>query len=424
MRRFFISILFLTALSTLQLPWNQGKITAAVQISAEGRNATGRNSAHDASLATGSDIGAKINSLVARCGGLDCRIFVPVGNYTFTTPIVLASNVELYGAGEYLSTINYEGSAGTTAIAAKAPTTNVKIHDLQVIGKPETIGTPASYNSNFAISIAGTYSTIDKVHVAHFWGYGGMVNVQGSHNTISNSDLQYGTFCLGLSGSHQTAKHNYLSNHYSAASKYELPAVHYWDGIASEGLSYALIEDNTVEDNGQSGIYEGGNGSVSEFNKIIHNVVKSNWNRGIDSGVTGHVSARNGINSLTIIGNHAIDNLENNIWVICVQKATISSNYTEYTSDYPKLFGQRAANTRSGIAVGDICGASPGDTTNCITVLGNTSIDYQNTAVVGINLNIKATSANNTISNNSNNSRYYFSEAAAQTKKSNTRTKC
>ncbi len=266
MRGFFINFLFLTAsLHTQQLSWNQARNTAYVQTSAGGQTTALRRSVYDASLATGSDIGAKINSLVVRCGGLHCQIFIPAGNYTFTSPIVLASNVELYGAGEYLSTLNYEGSSGTTAITAKGVTTKVKIHDLQVIGRPETIGVPPSYNSNFAISIAGTFSTLDKVHVAHFWGYGGMVNVQGSYNAVSNSDLQYGTFCLGLTGSHQTAKHNYLSNHYSAASRYEAPAVHYWDGIASEGLSYALIEGNTVEDNGQSGIYEGGNGSVSEF---------------------------------------------------------------------------------------------------------------------------------------------------------------
>src|ERR1700727_2972342 len=107
MRQFFINILFLTAsLHTPRLSWNQAKNTAYVQTSAGGQTTASRRSVYDASLAIGSDIGAKINSLVVRCGGLYCQIFIPAGNYTFATPIVLASNVELYGAGEYLSPLN------------------------------------------------------------------------------------------------------------------------------------------------------------------------------------------------------------------------------------------------------------------------------------------------------------------------------
>jgi Right handed beta helix region len=380
----------------------------------------------NASLAAGSDIGAKINTLVAGCAGTYCPIFIPAGAYTFTTPVVLASNVELFGAGQNKTILTYKAlhpSAGssataaqmTTAVTAGDSTTKVKIHDLQILGTQETVGSPATYNNTQGILLKGTYSTIDKVKVAHHWAYGSPIVIGGSHNTLSNSDVEYGTFCVSLSGSYQTVSKNYISNHYSTASAAEAPAVHYWDGIVSEGLTYALIDGNTVEDNGQSGIYEGGNGSLSAHNKINNNLVQHNWNRGIDNGVTGHASKGNGVLSLTITNNHVIDNLEDNIWLICVQQADVTGNRTEYTSNYPVFFKSKAANTRSGIVVGDLCGPDPQDTTSNISVTGNTVSDYQ-TSTIGLNFNVKPASIGNKFTGNTNNAQFYVSPHAVLAK--------
>jgi hypothetical protein len=326
--------------------------------------------------------------------------------------------VDLYGAGEYQTILIYTalhptaGSATTTAaittaITAGSSTTKVKIHDLQLLGTQETIGSPATYNNTQGITLKGTYGSVDRVKLAHHWAYGSPIRIGGSHNSLSHSDIEYGTFCVGLTGSYQTISKNYISNHYSAASKSEAPAVHYWDGISSEGLSYSLIDGNTVEDNGQGGIYAGGNGSRSSHNKITNNIVQHNWHRGIDNGVTGHVSKENGISSMTVTNNHVIDNLDDNIWLICVQQADVSGNRTEYTSGYPAFFGSKATSTRAGIAVGDLCGDAPQDISSNVSVTGNTVRDYQAKSVIGLNLNVKALSIGNKFTGNTNNSRFY-----------------
>ena len=360
----------------------------------------------NASLAAGADVGAKVNTLVKVCAGASCRILIPAGTYTYSTPIVLASNVELFGAGKQLTSLIYKGSPGTTAILAGSSTANVNLHDFQLDGTKEVVGAAASYNKSFGIFLMGSNSVIDKVHVGHFWGYGAGITVRGSHNTVSNSDVQYSTYGIGLDGDQQTIKNNFVSNHYSMASAAERPAVHYWDGIAAEGLSYSRIEGNTVEDNGQSGIYQGGNGSLSHDNEIVGNIVRKNWNRGLDNGVTGDVSAANGISSLTVSNNHVVDNLEDNIWLICVRHATVTGNYSEYTSGYPVFFGPHAASTRSGIVVSDSCDKTMQNTTSDVTVSGNTVIDYQPGAI-GLNLNVKAASVGNNFTGNSSNAFFY-----------------
>ena len=361
----------------------------------------------DASLAHGADIGAKVNALVKGCAGASCRIMIPAGSYRYSTPIVLATNVELYGAGAKLTILEFRGAPDTTSITVGNSTINVKLHDFKVEGTKEVVGNGSSYNKTFGISVSGSNNLIDKVQVAHFWGYGGGITIRGSHNTVTNSDVQYATFCINLGGDHLIIKNNYVSNHYSTASSSERPAVHYWDGIAAEGLNDSRIEGNTVEDNAQSGIYQGGNGSLSQRNEIIGNIVRRNWNRGLDNGVTGDVSPVNGISFLTVTNNHVVDNLEDNIWLICVQHATVTGNYSEYTSDYPKFFGTHTANTRSGIAVGDLCGKGAQSNVDYVTVSGNTVIDYQKTAMIGLNFNVRVTSIGNKFTGNSNNAGFY-----------------
>jgi hypothetical protein len=132
------------------------------------------------SVSSGADIGAKINALIAGCAEAFCPIYIPAGSYAFTTPIVLASNVELFGAGEYRTTLNYTaaipGLGGpthtaliTTAISAGSSTTKVKLHNFQILGTQEIIGSPVTYNNTQAIALNGMYSSI--------WSYGAMVNL-------------------------------------------------------------------------------------------------------------------------------------------------------------------------------------------------------------------------------------------------------
>jgi len=367
-----------------------------------------RNSGLNASLASGSDIGAKINFLMALCAGLACSIYIPAGTYSFTTPIFLATNVELYGAGKYRTTLNYSGAANTTAITAGPSTTHVNIHDFQLKGPVEILSTPSSYNSLSGITILGDDTTIDSMAISHFWS-GADIGLAGKNNTVSNSDLEYGKFGISLGGTYNTAKNNHISNHYSLAQTFEAPAVHYWDGIISEPASYALIEGNFVEDNGQSGIYEGGNSDISKGNRVISNTVLHNWNRGIDNGVTGDIGI-NGVFELDVSGNYLVDNLADNLWLVCVQHATVMGNISVYTKDYARFFGARLSKSRSGIVIADICGSASQDITKYVSVIGNSIFDYTGTALAGFNFNVKASSIGNTFIGNANNGNFFISD--------------
>jgi hypothetical protein len=380
-------------------------------------------------LAVAGDIGEKINVVVKKCAGMACPIQIPAGSYIFTTPIVLASNVELYGAGKDLTTLLYTGNSGTPmtagikngipgtpAILAGSGTTNVKIHDLAIQGPTETIGTFSSYNNLSGILIQGTHSVVDKVKISHFWAYTAGITIHGSFNTVSNSDVQYTVSGINAIGDHHIILNNYMSNHYSGASKVEpadMAGHHYWDGFDGEGLSYSLVQGNTAEDNAGAGIYTGGGGSFSTDNRYIGNHVQHSWGRGFDFGVTGHESSTNGHANLTITGNTAIDNNTGNYWLICDQNARMTGNYSEYTSNYPIFFGSQAGTgNRSGIVVGDICGVSSADTVNNASITGNTAIDYLGLAALGLNFNIKAISVGNTFSSNTTNAGFFISPTA------------
>ncbi len=241
------------------------------------------NGVRNAALATGVDIGAQINAVVTACAGAVCPIYVPAGTYTFITPIVLATNVELYGAGKALTNLFFNPGSVQTALTINAA--NVKVHDLQVYGTTETPATASSYNGNFGISVGASASNvaIDNVRAAHFWGYGNGVNIGGSHNTLSNSIVEYTTYGVGGNGSYINILNNYISPHYTQAKSFEAPKVHYWDCINAEGSTGAIIRGNFVEDCGQSGIYFGANAHVTTGSVIVGNTVSpyrlESWHR-------------------------------------------------------------------------------------------------------------------------------------------------
>jgi hypothetical protein len=71
----------------------------------------------------------------------------------------------------------------------------------------------------------------------------------------------------------------------------------------------------TCDDNGQSGIYCGGNGSLSYGNLFQGNKTRLNWNRGIDMGVSGVVDTEsNAVMFNRYICNESIDNRESQLW--------------------------------------------------------------------------------------------------------------
>jgi hypothetical protein len=368
------------------------------------------NSSHPA-WCSGLDIGAWTNAAEAYCAGRYCPIKISAGNYPFTTPIVAVSNVDLSGVGQGKTILNYSGASSTVAITAGSSTSNLSIHDFSLLGPIETPGTPSSYNTLLAISVSGTRTIVRRMTVQHFWGKSGMVEIQGTANEVSDSDLEYGRFDLGGGGSKHKFLRNYLSNHYSRASAYENPGVHYWDGFVAEGLTDSLINENRSEDNGQSGIYIGGNGSASSGNQILSNHVELNWNRGIDQGVTGDVEVgTNSLQDVMISNNIVTDNLGSNIWLVCVQRGRISGNQSSFTNEYFKWFGGRGMiSSASGIVLYEGCGTgTTNDTVSYVSVTGNILRDSSGKSFAGINYNV-ARGVGNSVSGNSENIRDYLS---------------
>jgi parallel beta-helix repeat protein len=323
----------------------------------------------------GGDIGAKVNATAASCKAV-CDIAIPPGLFTFSTPIVLPSNANLYCAGRRSTHLVYIGAANTYAISSSGD--RVRIHDCSLTSTLETPSNLSSYNRVLAISLTGTHSSIVNMYVAHFWGYGNMVELGGSLNTLYDSDLEYGTFLVGIPGSSNSVLNNYISNHYSKAQWYEKVATHYWDGINAEGARNSLISGNTVIDNGQSGIYVGGNGTTAFNNRVIGNRVQYNWNRGIDQGVTGDVVVgKNSVQNEIITGNNVSNNLSANIWLACVQQAVVSYNNSSYDGNYAVYFGLQAnPKGKAGIALYEECGTKTGaDVISFVVVSNNTVVD-------------------------------------------------
>ncbi|HTF62263.1 MAG TPA: hypothetical protein VK638_06070 [Edaphobacter sp.] len=321
----------------------------------------------------GVDVGAQVNSFISGCGSNPCSIFIPAGSYTFTTPIVMASNVDISGAGSAQTNLLYNGASGTFAINIAPSVSYMSVHDFSLTGPVETPSNLTSYNNLSAISMAGNHNTITKMKVAHFWRNGGMISLGGSFNTISDSDLEYGTYIILGNGTNHIIRHNYISNHYSQAKAFEPPLNHYWDGIGTESLQNSLIEGNTTIDNATAGIYTGGGGFGNAFgNRIIGNFVKNNWQHGIDIGVTADVTAGNSVTNTVIADNISIDNDGANIWSVCNQGVSITGNFVAYTAEYTTFFGVPPTFSNAGIAISEICGSAALDVESMVTVTGNT----------------------------------------------------
>lgn len=393
----------ITVAGTATLPGGYAKTTSAASqtIAQSGTTSLGVsniNNLYNASLAAGSDIGAKVNAVIALCAGNPCPIYIPAGTYSFTTPIVLASNVDLSGAGISNTKLLYSGA--TTTYAITASTDNSVIHDFSLTGPLEVPSNLSSYNTVSGIALLGNHNTIHNMFVAHFWQIDGMIKIHGTYNTVSDSDLEYGAYIILMNGSNHIIRHNYASNHYSQAKSFEAPLVHYWDGIASESVQNTLIDGNTTIDNAAGGIYTGGGGFGNAFgNRITNNFVQNNWQHGIDTGVTGDVTAGNSVTNTVIANNVSIDNAGANIWSVCNQGMAITGNFVAYTPGYTTFFGTSIPTSNAGIAIAEVCGSAALDVESNVSVTGNTIMSSSLTQGVSYNV-IKG--AGNMVLGNSN----------------------
>lgn len=180
------------------------------------------------------------------------------------------------------------------------------------------------------VSINGFFAK--GLHTSNADGSGVGIRDYGTRNTISKCRVEYNKFGISLEGKDGWVLGNYVSNHYRMSSEAKPwdDTSNYWDGIVGGGewLGVAtgyLIDGNEFEDNGQSGIYAGGNGGIFAKNRITNNHIHGNWNRGIDFGVVQRL-ANSDVYENIITDNIVHNNRAANIWLAGVRDSIINNN--------------------------------------------------------------------------------------------------
>jgi len=263
-------------------------------------------------------------------------IFVPPGNYKITrwdALLMTRPNQAIYGAGRTASVLEYVGSCQESVEGSHSVLTLQgsweMVHDLGVTSRTRNKCIVTGVKMN------GDHGLVYNIAVSQMWHSG--IGIHGSYNSVLYCDLQYNHFGMALTGDHQVVRGNYISNHWSSSDEPRpwTKKSDYWDGIAADALTYSVIDSNTVEDNGQSGIYSGGDPTPSIGNVITFNTVRHNRNEGIDQGVAGQVNrATNFVGDLVIVGNTSVDNFRRNIWLNQVEGAVVVNNQAAYTADF------------------------------------------------------------------------------------------
>lgn len=196
--------------------------------------------------------------------------------------------------------------------------------------------------------------TIDGKYSDTIMGFSNGFRITGSDNTIEECTVTHCSMGITLRGQRLRIKGGKYDNGYTTedggawnASKPQ------WDGIACEGAIDCEISGVTCSNNGQSGIYIGGGGAgYSSGVRVINNLCIHNWNRGIDTGISGQQSATNDVTNITIMGNCSRDNRETQLWLYGTNNSRVIANSIIETSEYDTLFGSQASSSRAGLALG------------------------------------------------------------------------
>ena len=198
------------------------------------------------------------------------------------------------------------------------------------------------------LAIDGKYS--DSV-----MGFSNGFRLTGSDNVIKNCKVTHCSMGVTVRGTRLSVLDSIFDNGYTTEDGTAwTPSKPQWDGIACEGVIDCLISRNTCKNNGQSGIYIGGGGSgYSNGNIISDNRCFHNWNRGIDTGISGTQSATNDVTNISIIGNHVRDNRETQLWLYGTNNSRVIGNSIIETAEYDTLFAAQPSSSRAGLALGN-----------------------------------------------------------------------
>lgn len=196
------------------------------------------------------------------------------------------------------------------------------------------------------VNIVGKYNGSDM-------GFSHGIRITGKSNSVTRCHIEYCSMGITYRGIGHIIDSNYVNNHYltDGIKPWSSLSPH-WDGICGEGASHCQITNNITEENGQSGVYLGGNGSLSYNNLIQGNVVNKNWNKGIDCGISGNASDYNNVNKLRIVANHCTNNRDTQLWGYGISDSLITNNIVEITDVYDSIFEGYQSKTISGLALG------------------------------------------------------------------------
>lgn len=222
------------------------------------------NSVVNANLQSGIDIGDKINASLQVCGS-DCTVYVPAGQYSFVTPIVLPMNTLgtfslVLDDGAVLSYTGSSACAITGSINTGGPTvTNLRIRGGQLFGNASSPCGIHILPSN-SVSISGMlingFSSGDGIWID------GANGVNVSDNRIfSNKVGVYATntSCNGSTCSPTTVGSVYTPNaiwiHHNVITANTNWGVQFFDAFTngSTGALNDVVEDNDLELNGGAG---------------------------------------------------------------------------------------------------------------------------------------------------------------------------
>jgi len=155
---------------------------------------------------------------------------------------------------------------------------------------------------------------------------------------ITNCTIEYCRFGIYDLGRYTKIEKNYVSGHWNLTQEYidksgvwSAPSL-YYDGIMAYGHHYSII-NNTIEHCGQSGIYSGGTttGIYGKHGTIANNVVRNNYNMGIDLGITNSYNETNSLQYLTITGNVLENNQEGDLHFGGCNHCVMSNNTASTT---------------------------------------------------------------------------------------------
>lgn len=252
------------------------------------------------------------------------------GRYRFTTNLNLVGKDRWeWSGGVYLFASLQVGIKGSVVAIRLNQCDDAWMHDIRV----ESLTQAQQHNG---VSVENSVGTVLERVVAYSFRWVGL-GVSGTSRDVTLVDCQ-GLRCyvggfLNSTTSGVKIRGGRYSSEWSKTQEYVDkggvwdPTSLYYDGLIVGGNEW-LIDGVTLDDNGQSGVYGGG----GNFGGVVSNcTVARNWNKGIDFGVVGAVTAENAIDQLVFSGNSVKGNKTGDIHLSDATRCLVIGNRVETT---------------------------------------------------------------------------------------------